>query len=67
MERFVMTVQQAPQWHLTPPLRLAALALLLAGLSLVVEGWLPMILWIGAIVFLILAAVKFAKVWRLGR
>jgi hypothetical protein len=67
MERFVMTVQQAPQWHLTPPLRLAALALLLAGLAFVVEGWLSMILWIGAIVFLILAAVKFAKVWRLGR
>jgi hypothetical protein len=64
---FLMTVQQAPQWHLTAPLRLAAVALLLAGLSFVVHGWLATILWIGAIVFLILAALKFVKVWRLGR
>jgi hypothetical protein len=67
MERFLMTVQQAPQWHLTAPLRLAAVALLLAGLSFVVHGWLATILWVGAIVFLILAALKFVKVWRLGR
>jgi hypothetical protein len=62
-----MTVQRAPQWTLTPPLRLAAIALLLAGVSFMVDGWPATILWLGAIVFLVLAAVKFAKVWRRGR
>jgi hypothetical protein len=60
-----MTTPRAPQWHLTVPLRLAALALALAGLSYMVEGWLGTLLWVGALVFLVLAAVKFAKVWRI--
>jgi hypothetical protein len=61
-----MTAPRAPQWHLTPPLRLAALALALAGLSFLVDGWLVTLLWLGALVFLVLAAIKFAKVWRRG-
>ena len=62
-----MTAPRSPQWTLTPPLRLAAVALLLAGASFLVEGWLSTVLWLGAIVFLVMAAVKFAKVWRSGR
>jgi hypothetical protein len=59
-----MTAPRAPQWHLTPPLRRAALALALAGVSILVEGWLSILFLVGALVFLVLAAVKFAKVWR---
>ena len=62
-----MTAPGAPQWSLTPPLRLAAVALLLAGGSFLVEGWLSTALWLCAIVFLVLAAVKFAKVWKSRR
>ena len=61
-----MTAPGSSQWHLTPPLRLAAVALALAGLSFLVEGWLATLLWVGALVFLIWASVKFAKVWRSG-
>jgi len=61
-----MTAPRSSQWHLTPPLRLAAVALALAGLSLMVEGWLATVLWVGALVFLVWAAIKFAKVWRSG-
>jgi hypothetical protein len=64
IERIAMTAPRAPQWHLTVPLRLAAVALALAGLSFMVEGWLGTLLWVGALVFLVLAAIKFAKVWR---
>jgi hypothetical protein len=59
-----MTAPKAPQWHLTPPLRLAAIALALVGVSFLVEGWLGTLLWLGALVFLVLAAIRFAKVWR---
>lgn len=62
-----MTAPGTPQWSLTPPLRLAAVALLLAGASFLVEGWLSAVLWLGAIVVLVLAAVKFAKVWKTRR
>ena len=61
-----MTAPRSSQWHLTPPLRLAAVALALAGLSFMVEGWLATLLWVGALVFLVWAAIKFAKVWRSG-
>ena len=61
-----MTAPRSSQWHLTPPLRLAAVSLALAGLSFMVEGWLATLLWAGALVFLVWAAVKFAKVWRRG-
>jgi hypothetical protein len=54
----------APRWSLTPALRLAALALLFAGASLLVERGVSILLWLGAIVFLVLAAINLAKVWR---
>jgi hypothetical protein len=59
-----MTAPRAPQWPLTTPLRLAGLALLFAGAAFLVEGWGSVLLWVGAVLFLVLAAVKFAKVWR---
>jgi hypothetical protein len=59
-----MTAPKAPQWPLTPPLRLAGLALLFAGAAFLVDGWGNVLLWLGAVVFLVVAAVKFAKVWR---
>jgi hypothetical protein len=59
-----MTAPRAPQWPLAPSLRFAALALLFAGAALMVEGWGSILLWLGAVVFLVLAAVKLAKVWR---
>jgi hypothetical protein len=43
---------------------LAALALLCAGLGFLVQGWLVIVLWIIALVFLVFSAVKLAKVWR---
>jgi hypothetical protein len=66
IERNAMTAPRSSQWHLTPPLRLAAVALALAGLSFMVEGWLATLLWVGALVLLVWAAVKFAKVYRRG-
>ena len=59
-----MTAPTSRQWPLLPPLRLAALALLCVGASFLVDGWGSVILWAAALVFLILAAVKFSKVWR---
>lgn len=59
-----MTAPKAPQWPLTPTLRLAALALLFAGAGFLIEGWGAVLLWLAAVVFLVLAAVKFSKVWR---
>jgi membrane protein implicated in regulation of membrane protease activity len=60
-----MTAPRAPQWQLTIPIRFAALALLCAGVGFLVESWwLAVVLWLGAVVFLVLAAVRLAKVWR---
>jgi hypothetical protein len=59
-----MTAPRAPQWPLAPALRLAALALLFAGAGFLVEGWASMLLWLGAIVFLVFAAINLAKAWR---
>jgi hypothetical protein len=59
-----MTAPPAPQWPLLQPLRFAALSLLLAGIGFLVEGWLPVVLWIIALVFLIMAAIRLARVWR---
>jgi fatty acid desaturase len=63
-ERFPMTAPRAPQWPLTPALRLAALALLFAGAAVLVQGWFSTALWLGSVVLLVLAIVKFAKSWR---
>ena len=59
-----MTAPRAPQWPLAPALRLAALALLLGGAALLVEGTLSLVFWIGALVLVILAGVQLAKNWR---
>jgi hypothetical protein len=59
-----MTAPRAPQWRLLPPLRLAALALLCAGAGFLVQGWGAVLLWIAAVVFFVMAAIKFAGVWR---
>ena len=59
-----MTAPRAPQWQLTVPIRLAALALLCAGLAFLVGGWLAVVLWIAAVIFLVLSAVRLAKVWK---
>jgi hypothetical protein len=59
-----MTAPKVQQWPLLPPLRLAGLALLLAGATFLVEGWVALLLWLGALVFFVLAVIKFAKVWR---
>ena len=59
-----MTAPRAPQWPLSPALRLAALALLFAGAGFLVEGWFAMLLWLGAIVFLVFAAINLVKGWR---
>jgi hypothetical protein len=59
-----MTAPRAPQWPLAPALRLAALALLCAGAGFLVEGWLSVLLWLGAIVFLVFAAINLAKGWK---
>jgi hypothetical protein len=59
-----MTAPRAPQWPLTPALRLAALALLFAGAALLVEGWVSTALWVGSLVLLVLAVVKLVKNWR---
>jgi hypothetical protein len=63
-ERIAMTAPRAPQWSLTPALRLAALALLFAGAALLVQGWFSTALWLGSVVLLVLAIVKFAKNWK---
>jgi hypothetical protein len=54
----------APRWLLTPALRFAALALLCAGAGFLVGRVVSLLLWIGAIVFLVLAGINLAKVWR---
>jgi energy-coupling factor transporter transmembrane protein EcfT len=59
-----MTTPGASQWPLLPPLRLAAVALLCAGVGFLVNWWASLILWIAAIVFLVWASVKFARVWK---
>jgi hypothetical protein len=62
-----MTAPNARQWPLAPALRYAALALFFAGAALVVEGWLSLVLWLGAVVLVVLAAVKLAKNWTARR
>jgi len=58
-----MTAPRAPQWPLTPALRLAALALLLVGGAIMTTGWLSFIMWFAAVVLLVFAAIQLARNW----
>ena len=59
-----MTAPRAPQWPLTPALRLAALALLFVAAAMMTAGWLSFIMWFGAVVLLVFAAIQVARNWR---
>jgi hypothetical protein len=56
-----------PQWPLAPALRYAALAMILAVGALMSVGILSIVLWVGAVVSLVLGAVKFRANWRRTR
>jgi hypothetical protein len=43
------------------------LALLFAGVGFLVEGWLSTVMWLGAVVFLVFAAINLAKGWKARR
>lgn len=58
-----MTAPRAPQWPLTPALRLAALALLFVGAATMTYGWLSFLLWFIAVVLVVFAAIQMAKNW----
>jgi len=58
-----MTAPRAPQWPLTPALRLAALALLFVGAAIMTTGWLSFIMWFAAVVLLVFAAIQLARNW----
>jgi energy-coupling factor transporter transmembrane protein EcfT len=58
-----MTAPRAPQWPLTPALRLAAFALLCVGVAIMTTGWLSFIMWFIAVVLVVFAAIQLAKNW----
>jgi hypothetical protein len=58
-----MSEPRAPQWVLTPVLRLAVLAMLLSTSALMTVGLLSLILWASAAVLVVIAAVKLVKSW----
>jgi hypothetical protein len=59
-----MTAPKPPQWPLSPALRLTALALILLVSSLATQGWISTVLLIGAVVSVVLAAVKVKANWK---
>jgi hypothetical protein len=59
-----MTAPKPPQWPLSPALRLAVLALIFLVGSLATHGWISILLLIGAVVLVVLAAMKFKANWR---
>jgi hypothetical protein len=59
-----MTAPKPPQWPLSPALRLTALALILLVGSLAIQGWISMVLLIGAVISVVLAAVKVKANWK---
>jgi hypothetical protein len=63
IERIAMTAPRAPQWPLTPALRLAALALLFVGCAIMTTGWLSFIMWFIAVVLVVFAAIQLARNW----
>jgi energy-coupling factor transporter transmembrane protein EcfT len=58
-----MTTPRAPQWPLTPALRLTALALLFVAGALLTDGWLSFIMWFVAVVLVVFAGIQLAKNW----
>jgi len=58
-----MTAPRAPQWPLTPALRLAALALLFIGGAIMTYGWLSFLMWFIAVVLVVFAGIQLAKNW----
>lgn len=58
-----MTAPRAPQWPLTPALRLAALALLFVAIALMTTGWLSFFMWFVAVVLVVFAAIQLVKNW----
>jgi hypothetical protein len=65
--RIAMTAPRAPQWPLTPALRLGALALICALGAWITEGLLSQILWVGSVVLLVFAVIQLAKNWTRRR
>jgi hypothetical protein len=55
------------QWPLTPALRYAALAMILAVGALMSVGILSILLWVGAAVAVVLGAVKLRANWSRTR
>jgi hypothetical protein len=59
-----MTAPKPRPWPLSPALRLTALALILLVGSLAIQGWISLVLLIGAVVSVVLAAVKVKANWK---
>jgi hypothetical protein len=51
-------------WSFAATLRLAALALLLAMLSLLVEGWTSVVLTTAAAILVLFGVMEFVHAWR---
>jgi hypothetical protein len=62
-----MTSPRAPQWPLTPALRLTALAMVFVAGAWLTEGWVRTVLLIGGAVIAVLAAKKLVAGWRTRR
>jgi len=62
-----MTAPQAPQWPLTPVLRLTALAMLFAVGGVLATGWLSAVLVMCAAGLAVVAALKLAAHMRSRR
>ena len=58
-----MTAPRAPQWPLTPALRLAALALLFVAGAIMTTGWLSFTMWFIAVVLVVFAAIQMVQNW----
>jgi len=58
-----MPVPTSSQWPLAPALRLAALAMILSVGALMTVGVISIVLWLGAAVSVVLAALKLRANW----
>lgn len=62
-----MTAPKAPQWPLTPALRLTALAMIFALGAIIAQGWLSAVLAMCAAGLAVVAAIKLAAHMRSRR